>query len=583
MTMGQLVADAVAALPAGILATIAILTLLAGRVWKSDSLPPALCGIALALAAAAMGFAKMAPAELSPNELTGRESTALPAEIANSSAASARHYLIDDRLSRSAAWLALGLGFLAALTACDCQCSPAGRRFAILLFSVAGVLLAASANNLFVVVLAMELAALPATVLLFVEGEPRYARAAAMRSLALNIFAFAALLAGALLIGSLVGSSNLEDLRALVPHALAPRPVRLMTTASPITGAIGCVLLLAGFGVHFLAAPFQLAAGEILDGATFWGIGLTALFPRGAALLLMIRVLVQGQPRLEGTAQTLFTAVGFLTLLIGGLLAFAQTRIRRLLAFTLVFESGLILAALAAACCERVRPAATPWLGTETPGGVGAACLCFAIDSLALVGLLALVASRWRSNRPMDDVEQVAAALRGNKLIAAAVSILTASLAGVPPFAGFWPRVAILQSTLSISVPAENGFLPHQNVDYVIVVLAAGGGLILLAVVSFGFFKRVLLDDWVTPHVEILQPGRSASAAASTRLAVAVGLLASLTIVALGIVSRPAVRLAARETADERVLSQTSVDESFSPRTKNAIRRRSQQQDAEEQ
>ncbi len=260
----------------------------------------------------------------------------------------------------------------------------------------------------------------------------------------------------------------------------------------------------------------------------------------------MIRILVHGPPRLQGTVQTLFTAVGFLTILIGSLLAVSQTRLRRLLAFMVVFQSGLILAALAAGCSERARPTATPWFGTETPGGVASACLCFALDSLALVGLLALVASRERTGRPLDEAEQVVDAVRGDRVTAAALCVLVASLAGVPPFAGFWPRVAILQSTLSISVPAENGFLPHQNVDYVVVAIAAAGGLILMAAIALGLVKKVLLDDMDAPRVEVLQDDRSARGNASERAAVAVGLLAALAVVVLGIFPRSATRAAAR-------------------------------------
>jgi NADH-quinone oxidoreductase subunit N len=468
--------------------------------------------------------------------------------------------LIEDPLSRIATWLALGLGLLAAIAAGDGSTPRAWHRFAVLLLSLSGVLLAAIANELAVVVIAMELASLPATVLLFVERDAPDARAAAIRSLALNLFALAMLVAGAVLIGLMAGTTNLEDLRTPLPHVAAARHLRVLKAASPVAGQVGCVFLLAGLGVHFLAAPFQLAAAEIFEGAKAWGIGLTALLPRGAALLLMVRVLVHGPPRLQGTVQTLFTAVGFLTILIGGLLIVSQTRIRRLLAFTVVLQSGLILGALAAGCSEVARPAATPWLDTATPGGVGSACLCFALDSLALIGLLAFLGSRERSDRPLDDVTQVAAAVRGNGVAAAAVCVLVAGLAGVPPFAGFWPRVAILRAMLSISVPAENGFLPHQNVDYVVVAIAAAAGLILVAAVAAGLVKRVLLEDLDAPRVVVLREDRRGPANLRERGAVAVGLLAALAVVFFGIFPGPVTRVAARATANESAIAQASAE-----------------------
>ena len=80
----------------------------------------------------------------------------------------------------------------------------------------------------------------------------------------------------------------------------------------------------------------------------------------------------------------------------------------------------------------------------------------------------------------MDEMQQVVEAVREDKLTAAAVCVLLLSLAGVPPFAGFWPRVAILRTLLSVSFPAEHGFLPHQNVNYVLIAVIAAAGLLLL-------------------------------------------------------------------------------------------------------
>jgi NADH-quinone oxidoreductase subunit N len=469
-------------------------------------------------------------------------------------------YLIEDRLSHTALWVTLGFALLLAVAACDGGSPRIGHRFAILALSLAGVVLAVLANDLILAVLAMELASLPATVLLFVERDMPNSRAAALRSLSLNLFALAMLIAGAAMIGLLSGTTNLGELRSVIPPALVSRRVHTLTVTSPLAGEIGCVLILAGLGVHLFAAPFQLAAAEIFDGAKPWGISLTALLPRGAALLLLVRLLVQGPLRLQGTVQTLFTAVGFLTVLIGSLLAPWQTHIRRLVAYLVLFQSGLILVALSAACTERVRPTATPWLDFGTPGGIGAACLCFAIDSVALVGFLALLASRERTDRPIVEVNPLADALRDYGVRGVAVCILAASLAGMPPFAGFWARIAILQSTLSISVPAANGFLPHQNVDYVVVALAIAGGLILLAPVVLALVKKMLLDDLDAPRIEVVQPDQKVPRSRSETSAVVIGILAALAVIAGGIFPKPVFRATAFGTTEERAISQSSGD-----------------------
>ena len=102
----------------------------------------------------------------------------------------------------------------------------------------------------------------------------------------------------------------------------------------------------------------------------------------------------------------------------------------------------------------------------------------------------------------------------------------------MPPFAGFWARIAILQSTLSISVPAANGFLPHQNVDYVVVALAIAGGLILLAPVVLTLVKKTLLDDLDAPRIEVVQPHQKVPRSRSETTAIVIGMLAALAVIA---------------------------------------------------
>lgn len=156
---------------------------------------------------------------------------------------------------------------------------------------------------------------------------------------------------------------------------------------------------------------------------------------------------------------------------------------------------------------------------------------------------------------------QLAEAIRDYGVRGVALCILAASLAGMPPFAGFWVRrIAILQSTLSISIPAANGFLPHQNVDYVVVALAIAGGLILLAPVVLTLVKKMLLDDLDAPRIEVVQPDQKLPRSRSETTAIVIGMLAALAVIAGGIFPKPVFHAAALGTAVERAFSQSSVD-----------------------
>jgi hypothetical protein len=89
--------------------------------------------------------------------------------------------------------------------------------------------------------------------------------------------------------------------------------------------------------------------------------------------------------------------------------------------------------------------------------------------------------------------------------------------------------------------------------------MVAGAGLILLTTVSLAFVKKILLDEVEISHVEVL-PGRVASTSTRHKKAAAIGLVAALAIVVLGLFPGPATRVVARGAADEQVIRQTSAD-----------------------
>lgn len=539
--------DAVTFLPAGILAAMGIAIIVLGRALKSEVLAGPLCWCALGITAAAM---LLSGATNRRDESSGGRRlprVAGPQDdrtVAN--APPGPRWLADDRLTLAGNWFALAFGALAAASAWDGSPRRGSLRFGCLLLSLAGVALAAAAQDLVVVVVSIALAALPVMALLWAEREGPEGKTAAVQALALCVQSFALLLVGAALVALSNGTTSLDARDALARLASSGQH-RVFRVASPIIGDIGCVFLLGGLGIHFLVAPFQFATAEIFEGSKAWGIGLLALFPRGAALFLMVRTLVNGMPRHAATVQTALTSVALLTTLIGCVLAFTQSKIRRLLAFTLALQGGLIFAGLAAGCSERSHPAATPWLDAITPGGIGSAFLCFVFGSLALVGLLAVMGLVEKPGNSMDEASSIAELMRGDVVGTAAACVLLISFAGLPPFAGFWGNVSVLRSILSVPVPAEGGFLPHQNVGYVIIALAAAGAVVAVAAVYMHLVKLVLFDEDAFARETV--PATSDVRARRPRTSAGwVAVVAAVAIIIFGAWPEPCFYVAARAT-----------------------------------
>jgi NADH-quinone oxidoreductase subunit N len=443
--------------------------------------------------------------------------------------------------------MALLLGAMcAALTRVGSSRRVAGRH-AVVLLSLGSVLLACVANDFVLLVIGVSGSALAICAGQFFEAETADERYAASQSFVLNAFGAVCLVSGALLLSALAGTTNLAELHALPVHAgavgdhLAARGSR----ALPLAGEIGSVLLLAGLGIPLLAAPFQLAAAEIFEGATPWSLGLMGVLPRCAALVAVIRVFVEGMPRYLSSAQTALTAVALVTLLIGGSLAYWQTSLRRLIAFVVMVQAGLILLALAAACSEAARPDAVRWIDAQIPGGAGAAWLLFGVDSLALLGLAAIVSGLERSGDRVDDLEELTRRLRGDRSLAAATMLLLLSLAGVPPLPGFWTRVAVLRSVVSVSFHPENDFLPHQNTGYVLFALLMVAAWLAVAAPCLILASRLFASQ--TP-MEAAQTRAVRASGALHRGGLGFGVVVAALVVALGFVPNLGLHLAARVT-----------------------------------
>jgi NADH-quinone oxidoreductase subunit N len=463
---------ATAILPAVVAAIFGVITLVIGGAFRSGRLATAIGWLGLVAVGVSLAAARL-PASAQP----------LLRPVASA--------VTLDPLARGTGWLALLLAVLCAmLAALGSQRRQAGR-FAAVLLALAGALLACVANDFLLVIIGVPVAALAICVGQFWEAETVDERVSAVQSLALNAFAAVCLVAGALILSGLAGTTNLSELHALPAHAAASGHLTERSARSlPLAGEIAVVLLLAGCGIPLLAAPFQLASAEIFETASPSSLATMSVLPRCAALVAMIRVFVEGLSHYLTASQTVLTAVALVTLLIGGALAYWQTSLRRLLALLMTVETGLLLLALAAACSETARPEAVRWLDLEIPGGVGAAWLLFAVDSVALLGLATILGSLERAEGRVDDLGELTHLIRGDRLVAVATTFLVLSLTGVPPLAGFWARVAVLRSVLSVSFAPENEFLPHQNTGYV-------------------FFALLMIIAWLAAAAPALNIGRA--------------------------------------------------------------------------
>uniref|UniRef100_A0A8J7VVY0 NADH-quinone oxidoreductase subunit N n=1 Tax=Coralloluteibacterium stylophorae TaxID=1776034 RepID=A0A8J7VVY0_9GAMM len=336
----------------------------------------------------------------------------------------------------------------------------------LVLFSVLGMLLLVSAGNLLTVYLGLELMALSTYALVAMDRESPRASEAAMK-----YFVLGALASGMLLYGMsmLYGATGSLDLAAIYAAAAAQGDHQLML--------FGVVFVLTGVAFKFGAAPFHMWLPDVYHGAP---TGITVFIgsaPKLAAFGMAYRLLEAGAGPLAAYWQDAVAWLAVLSLVIGNLLALAQPNLKRMLAYSTVSHVGFLFLGLAAA----------------DPAGYAAAmfyAVSYAVMSTAAWGAIVLLSRKGFEAEHVDDFRGLNARSPWHAWM---VMFVMASLAGVPPFLGFWAKLAVLRA----AVGADMLWLAVVGVVFAVV-----GAFYYLRVIKVMFFDEPAGGAPVLPHAD---------------------------------------------------------------------------------
>ncbi len=373
-----------------------------------------------------------------------------------------------DLLARVGKGLALALGLLAVwLPPARSETRNVGEFHALMLFALTGLLLAVGTNHLLFLFVALELASLS---LYLLVGFPRTARCA---EASMKYFLFGGVSAAFMLFGlSLLYGFSQSALLPVIGAKLGADPGSLLAMA-------GLLMFLVGIGFKLAAAPFHYWAPDVYQGAPASSVALVSAASKLVGLVVLVRVLSIGFQASAGSADwgnmvggwSLWLAVlAAVSMIFGNLLALAQTSVRRLLAYSAVANTGYLLTGVAAN-------------GSQSSG---AALFYVVVYGLATLGALAVTAAVERE-RGDDRISSFAGLIHRSPFQAVCLLVFLASLAGIPPLAGFFGKFAIFSSALAESTRDGNPGL----------VWLVGLGAILSAV-SLYYYLTVLKQAFVT-------------------------------------------------------------------------------------
>ncbi|MEQ1885311.1 MAG: NADH-quinone oxidoreductase subunit N [Bryobacteraceae bacterium] len=298
-----------------------------------------------------------------------------------------------------------------------------GEYYALILFSIVGQCIMVTANELIMVFIGLEVSSIASYVLAGYLREDKRNNESALKYFLLGSFATAFLLYGVSWIYGVTGSTNLQLIRQSLEGAGAP--------AVAVTGA-AAALMFVGLGFKISAAPFQVWAPDVYQGAPAPVSAFLSVGPKAAAFAILARVFMTAFGPISARWEPVFWACALATMIIGNFAAIQQTNIKRMLAYSSIAHAGYVLVAITA------------------NSGIGSAAVMFYMAAYAVtnIGAFAVVAHVARKGEKYVEIEDFAGLGQRMPGLAAMLTIFLLSLIGVPLTGGFFGKFYIFKAAL---------------------------------------------------------------------------------------------------------------------------------------
>jgi NADH-quinone oxidoreductase subunit N len=361
-----------------------------------------------------------------------------------------------------------------------------GEFYILGLFGLLGMMIMISANSLLTMYLGLETLALSLYALVAIDRNNVTSAESAMKYFVLGAIASGSLLYGISWVYGVTGTLKFDEIATV----LAGNPA---LNGLPLW--FGLAFLIVGISFKFGAVPFHMWLPDVYQGARTPVTLYIASAPKLAALAFTLRVLTDGLGGLHDVWADMIMVVAVLSLLVGNVVAIAQTNIKRMLGYSTIAHVGFILLAV---FCGNDKGNAAALFYTLT----------YIVAAAGAFGIVILLSRRGFDAENLSDFKGLNAR---SPWFALMMMFLMFSLAGVPPFIGFFGKLNVIDAVLSSGYPG-------------LAIL-----MVLASVVGAFYYLRVIWYMYFEPaeDMAVLQ------ASADTRLVLS---LNSLAVLALGIV-----------------------------------------------
>ena len=303
-----------------------------------------------------------------------------------------------------------------------------GEFYLLGLFGLLGMMIMISANSLLTMYLGLETLALSMYALVAIDRNNVTAAEAAMKYFVLGAIASGCLLYGISWIYGVTGSLQFHEIASAISGDPSLNNLPLW---------FGLTFLIVGIAFKFGAVPFHMWLPDVYEGARSPVTLYLASAPKLAALALTLRILVDGLGGLHETWSSMIMVVAVLSLLVGNFVAIAQTNIKRMLGYSTIGHVGFIL--LAVFCGTGEGNAAALFY-----------TLTYVVAAAGAFGIIIIMSRRGYEAELLTDFNGLNAR---SPWFALMMMFLMFSMAGVPPFVGFFAKLNVISAVLGSGYP----------------------------------------------------------------------------------------------------------------------------------
>lgn len=293
-----------------------------------------------------------------------------------------------------------------------------GEYFILGLFAVLGMMVLVSARSLLTVYLGLELLSLALYALVAMHRDSLVASEAAMKYFVLGALASGMLLYGMSMLYGVTGTLHLLEIGQFAAEQ----------TDQDLVLVVGLVFIVVAIAFKLGAVPFHMWIPDVYEGAPTSVTLFLGTAPKIAAFAMLMRLLVEGLAGLQGHWTQMLVPLAVLSLAVGNIVAIAQTNLKRMLAYSTIAHIGFLFLGIIAG----------------SPSGYAAAMFYTIAYSLMALGAFGMIVLLSRAGFESDCLEDFKGLNDRSAWLAFLMMVLMMSMAGVPPFLGFWAKWSVL-------------------------------------------------------------------------------------------------------------------------------------------